>query len=94
MTRTESAVDFVVSCHHTPWVAISNGNLEGLQGDFAQSAIRDLFVNKEPTGLLVIGNKVFDTSSDTRLLYGVDVCGGELSGQERILAVSLEIATT
>lgn len=94
MTRTENAVDFVVGCHHTPGVAISNGNLERLQGDFAQSAAGNLFVDEEPTGFLVIRNEVFNTCSDTRLLYGIDVCGGELSGQERILAVGLEIATT
>lgn len=92
MRRAECTIDFVVSRHKCPGVAVANGDLEWLKMDFAKSPFGNFLVDEETSCLLVVCDEVFYAGPDAGVLDGVDEGCGQLSREERVFAVGFEVA--
>ena len=93
MCRTKYPIHLVISRHQGPWVAVSDSDLERLEGDFAKGTVWDLFVDKETACLLIIGYKMLDAGANAGFLDGVDELGSKFASQEGVFAVGFKIAT-
>ena len=92
MSGAKDLVDLVVGRHERPRVAVSDRDLEGLEVNLSESSVGNALVDEEPARLLVVGDEVLDASPDALVLDGVDKGAGELSSQEGVFAVGLEVA--
>lgn len=90
--RAKVSVYLVVSRHDRPRVAVADRDLERLEVDLAQGALGNLLVDEEAAILLVVGGVVLHTGPNSSSLDRLDVLGGKLARQERVLAVSFKVA--
>ena len=90
--RRRGAVDAVVPAHHRPRPGVDDRVLERAQVQLAQRALVDDDVDREAVGLEVVGDEVLGARRHAAGLQAADVGGGELAGQQRVLAHALEVA--
>lgn len=63
--RAKIAIDAVIRSHDAPRVAVSQGDLEGLQVNLTESSRRNDLVDEEAAIFLVIGGKVLNTGTNS-----------------------------
>jgi hypothetical protein len=85
-------VDLVVRRHERPWVTIPDSNLERLSMNLTERPRGDASIDEEAARLLVVCGKVLYTGTDAMGLDSIDKSAGELSGEEGVFAVGLEVA--
>ena len=86
------AVDLVVGRHDGPRLALTDGYLEAAEVDFAGSTLADTLVDAGAVGLLRVHGEVLGADADTLLLYALDIGGGNLSREQRVFGIILEVA--
>ena len=86
------AVDLVVGTHDGPGVRLLDGDLEALEGDFAQGPGVHAAVVVHAVDFLVVGCVMLDAHANAVALDAAYVCGGHLSAEERIFGEVLEVA--
>ena len=86
------AVHPVVAAHQRPGTALPHRRLKGGQVNLTQGALVHPAVRRHAAGLLAVGSKMLGTGPHAFALYALDEPGGQLSGQEGVFAVILEVA--
>ena len=91
--RRVGAVDIVIRGHHRPRLTLLDGDLEALQIDLTEGALRDACIRIHAVGLLVVGSEVFDARTNVVLLNASDIGRSRLTSHHGILRVVLEVTT-
>jgi hypothetical protein len=86
-------VDRVVACHQSPWFGFLDGYLKRLEIDFPHCFLTDIGIHSESLSLLLVDGKMFDCSTDTLILYAVNVLSCKPASQKGIFRERLEVAT-
>ena len=87
-----TAVDAVVGRHHGPWAGLLDRYLEVLEVDFPGGADADAGVVPQTGCLLLVEGVVLDARAHSLALDAVDVCCGDVAGEDRVFGVVLEVA--
>jgi hypothetical protein len=88
----EGAVDLVVGAHHGLRLALADGDLEAPQVDLAQRPLAHPGIDRHPTVLLVVDREVLEGGADALALDAAHEGAGDPAGEQRVLAVVLEVA--
>ena len=92
MLRAVRAIEPVVGGHQPPRTALFHGEFERQESHFAQGALVHARVDRVAFELAVVADEVLGRHGDTLRLDPTDKASGDLSGQQRILAVTLEVS--
>ena len=84
-------VDIVIRGHHRPRLTFLDGNLEALQVDLAEGALRHIGIVAHAIGLLIVGSKMLDTGTDIVLLNTLDIGSSRLTGHNGIFTIVFEV---
>ena len=89
--RGIDTVDIVIRGHHRPRLTFLDSNLEALQVDLAEGALRHIGIVAHAIGLLIVGSKMFDTGTDIVLLNTLDIGSSRLTGHNGIFTIVFEV---
>ena len=84
------AVHVVVRRHDRPGLRIGDGDLEREQVELPQRRLVDDAVDRVAVGLGLVGDQVLEAGADAERLQPAHVGGGQLAGEQRVLAEGLE----
>ena len=73
-------------------MGVLDGGLEGGEVDLVQGALADGDVDTVALELFVVDDEVLDGGDDAFGLDALDIADGHLAGEERVFAVTFEVA--
>ena len=88
------AVDEVIGCHNRPRITLTDGNLKASEIDLAGGPLGESFVDTGTVCLLRVHGEVLGRDTHIFFLHTVDIGGGNLTCQEGVFAVILEVSST
>ena len=88
------AVHLVVGCHDGPGIALADGDLEASEIELAGGTLRETLIDTGAVGLLRVDGEVLGRYACTLTLHALDIGSSDLTREQRILGVILEVATT
>ena len=92
VAHREFAVDLVIRSHDGPGVAFPHGYLEAAEVDLAGSALRETLIDRGAVGLLGVHGEVLGRDACALTLHAIDIGGCNLTREQRILRVILEVS--
>jgi endogenous inhibitor of DNA gyrase (YacG/DUF329 family) len=82
-----------VQSHDAPWHGIAHCNLEWHVINFTEGLFRDMDMDSPTLPFCFIRCKMLDCGADTSRLEAIDISGGDVSAQDRIFRITLEMST-
>ena len=93
VAHRELAVHLIIGGHDGPGVALADGNLEATEVELTGGTLRDALVDTGTIRLLRVDGEVLGRDACSLALHALDIGGGNLSCEEGILGVILEVTS-
>ena len=91
VTHRELTIHLVIRGHHCPGIALADGNLEATEIELTGCSLRHTFINRSTIGLLGVYGEVLGRDTCALTLYAIDIGGSNLTGEQRVFRVILEV---
>ena len=94
VAHRELAINLIVRSHNGPRVTLADGNLKATQVYLTCCTLADTFVDAGTIGLLRVDGKVLGRYANALLLHTLNIGSSNLTRQQGIFRIVLEITTT